>query len=472
MSQNDNQSDQALQTSLISKDEVGAVLPPLPNVGASSIHVETEPLKNAVNWLAVCFTLTVGIWGMGVAIFELPLTRDSLAGLGVGENPLLIEARRNASALAADANQSLPSIVAAYEDVLRLDPSDQEAQDSISAATDAWIDTFESALTTNQLTFAQSRISELLSVDPTNGQYMSMFERLQDRRQALRLASDTSALLRVSATDADEPREMAVQAYREVLRLYPASTEAATELRELGTYFVEAAIRKAQAGEISQAIDYLQQADLADPSHERLPAARSEVQKATTLQETIKTRLAYADRSLLAGNLIQPVSENAAELYHSVLATDPNNELALLGLGRVSTAIVSELGLILENQQFGRARDIIERAKAVGLYPASIMLMETKLSDSLQLVADVQQLISSAEKQFERGWITSPDGSSAVDYLLEAYRLLPDNQTVLDLIDQCVERLTEVSNEARQAGLSDVASNYVELANRVIDSTQ
>ena len=453
-------------TPLISTSEIDQVIAPLRDSSSIAQSTLSDRLKTITNWVVIVLVLGAGAWGALQAVFETPASRDWLASRGIGENPALIEARRNAEGLAADPNQSLPAVIAAFEDVIRYDPEDLEARVAIELAIESWKSDFESALTTNQLSLAQTRVSDLLSIEPGNESYISMYERLQNRKQALRLASDTAALMRVAEEATDEPREMAVQAYREVLRLYPASAEAVEQLSVLGTYFVDAAIREAQAGQIDRAIDYLQQADLADPSHQRLPEARDEVQKATTLKETIDSRLVAADRFLRMGRLTQPENDNAAELYHSVLATDPDNEAALQGLGRVSTAVVTVLEEFLEGQQFGNARRLIERSKVVGLYPASIILMESRLTESMQQVAEVERLVTLAESRLQKGLITEPLEDSALDYLQAGLAILPNHARALELLSLCAERLSEVAEEARQAGLNALADEYLVLVTR------
>ena len=74
---------------------------------------------------------------------------------------------------------------------------------------------------------------------------------------------------------------------------------------------------------------------------------RKLISQATTAQAAIDDLLQQARRYRAAGQLIKPAGENAAELYHRVLATDPDNVFAAQGLNEVTAQITATADQLL-----------------------------------------------------------------------------------------------------------------------------
>ena len=388
------------------------------------------------------------------------------------ENAALVEARLNAEALVADPNQNLPSIVAAYEAVLVIEPEDEDAIEAINSARISWEDDFAAALTQNDLNIAQNRLDDLLEIFPDDSRLQTMFDELQTRRYALQLQTDTLALLRVNAHQPEASAEIALGQFREVIRLYPASIVAASELDKLAAHFSAVATREIELGNLQAAMDSLSKAGLANSSYFELATVRERIQRAATLQEEIADRLAEASDLSRAGQLIDPPQRNAAMLFHSVLTTDPDNEIALRGLAAVSNLVVAQFDEHLQSREFGEIRHIIERAKTVGLYPASIMQMESSLASELDNISEAADFVVLAERLIADGYITEPSNNNALVALRNARQLDASNARISELFTECVARLSAVASDARTFGLDDVATTYSTLAAQVaMDAT-
>ena len=458
----------AVKSDLISTAEIAEVLPPSPDDrGLPSDRARAQRRASTIHWIMVNSVWLVGLWSFLVGLYEIPATKRMLADFGILENAALVEARLNAEALSADPNQNLQSIVAAYEAVLVIEPEDVDAIDAISSVRSRWENDFAAALTQNDLNVAQNRLDDLLAVFPDDSQLQSMFDELQTRRHALRIQSDTLALIRVTAQEPEASADMALRAFREVIRLYPASVEAARELDKLAEHFSEDALHEIELGNIQAAMDSLSKASLANENYGELATVRERIQRATTLRAEIEARLAEASDLRGAGQLIDPPARNAAMLFHSVLTTDPDNEVALRGLRDVSNLVVAQFDEHLRSRNFGENRHIIERAKSVGLYPASIMHMESSMADELNNISQAADFVVAAERFIADGYITEPSDDNALIALREARRLDATNGRIDELFALCVTRLTAVASDARAFGLEAVATTYSTLASQV-----
>lgn len=459
----------AVKSDLISTTEITTVLPAYPESDdATDERARARRRASAVHWTGVYAVCLVGIWSLAVGLYEIPETKRILAEYGIFENATLVEARLNAEALVADPNQNLPSIVAAYEAVLLIEPEDVEAIEAINTARSRWEDDFTAALAQNELNTAQNRLDDLLEIFPDDSRLQVMFDDLQKRLYALQLQSDTLALLRVTAQEPEASADMALNAFREVVRLYPASVEARRELDRLAAHFSAAATREIALGNLQAAMDSLSKAGLANPNYAELSTVRERIQRAATLQEEIETRLAEASDLRRIGQLIDPPNRNAATLFHSVLTTDPDNDVALRGLRDVSNLVVTQFDEHLQMREFGSIRHIIERAKSVGLFPASIMHMESSMERELNNISEAADFVVLAEQLIADGYITEPPNNNAIGALRNARRLDAKNLRIDELLAECAARLSAVALDARAFGLDGVATTYSTLAAQVV----
>ena len=458
----------AVKSDLISTTEISAVLPPYPDTDDSSNERSRARRRaSAVHWTVVYSVCLLGLWSLAVGLYEIPITKRVLAEYGILENTALVEARLNAEALVADPNQNLPSIVAAYEAVLVIEPEDADAMEAINGVRIRWEGDFTAALAQNDLNVAQNRLDDLLEIFPEDSRLQLMFDDLQTRRYALQLQSDTLALLQVTAQEPEASADMALNAFREVVRLYPASFEAGRELDKLAAHFSAVATREIELGNLQAAMDSLSKAGLANPNYDELPTVRARIQRAATLQEEIESRLADAGDLRRVGQLIDPPNRNAATLFHSVLTTDPDNDIALRGLRDVSNLVVAQFDEHLQARDFGTIRHIIERSKAVALYPASIVHMESSLAQELNNISEAADFVVLAERLIATGYITEPPDNNAVLALRSARQLDASNVRIGELFAECAARLAAVASDARTFGLDGVATTYSTLAAQV-----
>jgi tetratricopeptide (TPR) repeat protein len=188
------------------------------------------------------------------------------------------------------------------------------------------------------------------------------------------------------------------------------------------------------------------------------------IQQATTVQSAISDLLQQASSYRADGALINPPGENAAELYHRVLATDPHNVIATQGLNEVISQLLNTASQLLAAGELGAVRGLVDRAGAVGLDQQAINRLKARLEGEVARRGEVQENLDKAESLLDRGFITEPQGSNAVALLRDVQRLDPGNDRAQALLARGAQRLAGAAREAYEVGLTQDAKHYLELA--------
>jgi len=388
----------------------------------------------------------------------------AMALAGLVEDREVQEAWTNAQTLRQDPNQSLASIVSAYRRVLNLDGSHRGAAEALASLRSQWQSDIAQALAQNDLTLAETKLAESAAAFPGDEQVAALREALDNRRLASRLLTSTQALLRSHGLSDLPTANAAIQTYQEVLRLAPGDEVAAQELEKLARHYAGLAEAAATEGRVEDAIGYL---DRASAASDRLPAlddVRQRIQQATTLQTTITELLGEASRLRAGGTLINPPGANAAELYHRVLAIDPDNAVAQQGLNEVVTQLNINATDMLSRGELNAVRALVDRASAVGLKAEAVNRIKAQLDAEVTRLAAVNKNLKEAERLLQQGFITEPGGANAVALLREVEQLDPDNAAARRLLSRAAERLAEVAREAHAVGMMAQARHYLELA--------
>lgn len=403
--------------------------------------------------------------GIAYVVLERPswATR-ALTVAGVIEDPMAQDAWNNAQSLHQDPNQGLAAVVAAYRRVLDLDPDHAGASSAIAGLETQWRQSFSAALAQSDLSQAETKLSELESAFPGNAELASLSVALADRRRAEALLVSTQALLRSHGVSDIPSATAAIQSYREVLRLAPGHPVAMSELDSIATHYAELAMESASQGELDSALTLLDRASAANASLPILDDVRDSIRQATTLQEEIGNMLQRAGELRAAGTLINPPGDNAAEVYHRVLAADPDNVVAMQGLNEVESQIVSRSSQLIGNSDIQSVQALLDRANAVGLNPDSIAEVQGRLDSEVARLANVQIGLERAQLLLAQGFITAPQPENAVAVLREVERLDPGNEQATVLLQAAAGRLAAVAREAYGVGMVEEARQYLELA--------
>jgi tetratricopeptide (TPR) repeat protein len=409
--------------------------------------------------------LVAVIGGASVVLVQQPhlVTRLS-AAVGIIDDPVVQEAWNTARSLREDPNQSLAAIVAGYRRVLNLDPGHEGAAAALASLATQWKADVQAALDLGNLAQAETKLAESSLAFPDDRSLQDLSRQLTNRKHAERLLSSTQGLLRSHGLSDIPSATAAIQAYQEVLRLAPGHPVAQQELDALSHHYATLAAQSADAGDVDQAIGYLDRASAANDQLPELRNVRSKVQQATTLQSAISDMLEQASQYRAHGALINPPGENAAELYHRVLATDPHNVIAVQGLDEVVSQLLSGASELLSAGDLDSVRALVDRASAVGLDKESVNRLRSRLDGEVTRQARVQESLDAAEQLLQRGFITEPPGGNAVALLREVEGLDPGNERAEALLARSARRLAQAARDAYDAGMRSDARHYLELA--------
>ncbi|HTK99171.1 MAG TPA: protein kinase [Pseudomonadales bacterium] len=425
---------------------------------------QTRQRRRAWPWVAFVIVVLAGTWS-----YLYPWNRDNaiakvMIATGLTEKPALLNAWRQAESLRGDPNQSLAAVVAGYRRVLDVDSSYSQARTAIADLATQWKTSIGQALAADDLALAEAKLTESLAVFPNDEELTSLFEKLSDRKRADSLVTSTEALLHSHGLDDQPSATAAIQAYQEALRLNPNHAVARSELARLAERYAQLASTAAEAGDITGAMNYLERATTANANSSDVVTVRDKVQQAATSHQEIQTLLQQASAYRANGALINPPGSNAAEIYHRVLATDPNNAIANQGLSEVVAELLTRATELLSTGQIEGVRALSARASEIGLSDTAIRELKAKLGAEEQRIGSVSRLLNEAQKLMTDGFITEPPEQNAVARLLEVRRLDPNNQQARDMLNAAAGRLASVAREAYDAGLKTDAQHFLELA--------
>jgi tetratricopeptide (TPR) repeat protein len=393
-----------------------------------------------------------------------PYVDQLLQAAGLLQKPALQDAWRQAQSLRGDPNQSLAAIVAGYRRVLDIDPNYADARSAIAELATRWKASITQALATDDLALAEAKLTESLAVFPGDAELTALNDKLSDRKRADSLVKSTQALLGSHGWDDLPSATAAIQAFQEALQLDPGHAVAKAELNRLAEHYAGLADHAAAAGDITGAMNFLERATTANAANAEVVKVRDQVQQAASAQQEIQVLLQQASAYRAAGALINPAGANAAEIYHRVLATDPNNAIASQGLSEVVAELLTRATQLLNNGQIDAVRALNARASEIGLADTAIRELKAKLGAEEQRIASVERLLDEAKRLMADGMITEPPEQNAVARLLEVRRLDPENATARDMLNAAAGRLAEVAKEAYAVGMKADAKHYLELA--------
>lgn len=407
--------------------------------------------------------ILVGI-GSWIFVQQPQLINRLMTITGIIEDPMVQVAWNDAQSLHQDPNQSLDAIVAGYRRVLSIEPEHLEAGSAIEGLAAQWKDDILQALQQGNLAAAETKLIESIAAFPEDPVLADLTQQLTNHQHADSLLTTTQALLRSHGLSDIPSATAAIQAYKEVLRLAPDHTVAVAELDALAEHYSDLAVTAADNGDVDSAMIFLDRASAANAELPDLALAREKIQQATTLRAAIAEMLQQASAHRVAGALINPAGENAAELYHSVLATDPNNVIAIQGIGEIVSQLLNLATQLLADGQLSDVQDLVDRASAVGLAQTAVNEIKERLDSEVLRLATVERHLSNAELLLSQGFITEPQEGNAVFLLREVERLDPGNVIARALLSRSATRLASVAQEAWEVGLTEDAKHYLELA--------
>lgn len=458
--------DAVLRTAPIATSEVDAVagIEERRSERTAAAGPRLRPRTMAVALLGGLLAVAVGAGSWTIATEGRAAAR-LLAYAGLAEHPDVASAWEDAEALRLDPTQSLASVVAAYRSVLGGAPDHAGALAAIDAAVERWRRAAGEALDAGDAGLATARLTELAGVFPSDASLPALFDRLDALRQAQRLLADTERLLEGAGLAEPRTAQAAIVALKEVLRLKPDDVGALAALDEIARHYGVLAAQSASSGNVAAAIANFDRAVDANPAFEGVAAVRETLSAAEAVQAEINALVQRAAEFRAAGALVEPPGANAAEMYRRVLATKPEDALAVQGLAEVSAQVQADFQALLAAGRQAAAAVFLERARAAGIGDAPAAAMQARYDEELRRIDTVRRLIAEAEALYELAYITGPSPQdNAVARLREAQRLDPANVDVVRLLSVSATRLASVAEDAYAAGLPEEALLYLDLA--------
>ena len=425
-----------------------------------------ERRRWVVAWLVpVALTAVVaGAVGWQAHRNPAPFER-ALAAVGLVEHPDVVVAWREAELLGQDPDQRLAALAGAYREVLKLAPGHEGAVLALAEAASRWKELVRAALAEGDVELAATRLNEIGAVYPDDADLVALFDALDDHRQAKRLLADTALLLAGGGLSDAPSADLAIANYREALRLVPRNAEALAALDAIATHYGASAANAARAGDLQAAMDNMERATAANPEFEGAAAVRSTLSAAEALHAEINVLLNQAAELRQRGALIDPPGDNAAELYRRVLATKPDDVVAVQGLAEVATQVRADFAALLESGDLDAARALVARTAASGFGDEMVVEMNARYDGEIARVETVTQLVAEAEALCAEGYITGPSlEENCVAKLREAQRLDPENADAVRLLSVSATQLEAVAREAFETGMKTEGLRYLDLA--------
>ncbi|MXZ43589.1 MAG: protein kinase [Gammaproteobacteria bacterium] len=449
------------RSGLIDVSEIQQVALPLDQPVSSS---GDSPTKNSRFWL-YSTVMTVAVFGILASVYAY-INFDGVKMLfyevGLGDHPELSERWRRAESLGR--NQSLITIITAYNKVLELNPNHNGAHQAISDAKTKRREDIESLIRNDEFAFAQDRLDEYRTVVPNDPELAHLVTELEHRQRRDQLLADARPLVAAGMEDL-ALLHAAVLAYKTVLRLFPDSEEARQHLHEIAVMYATAAIEAANASDIQAAQDFFEKAKYADPDAQELDEARDRVELAKDLETDINTHLQRAKTLFDDGLLITPPGpDNAMSTYRQVLVLDADNDEAKSKLVEIEERLIEQHQKLLEEREFGAEKNLVLAAEQAGVSEVTLDAMSDALEKLQNDRAEAASLYREAQSLFQRGYISKPANENAIAVLRRAQALDAKNTDVTVLLDQCAERSAAVALEAYGAGLTDRAIQYMDVA--------
>ena len=401
--------------------------------------------------------LTIALVGVLASLYaytNFDSVRMLLYEIGLADHPDLSERWRQAESLRLDQNQSLITLIAAYNKVLELKPSHIGAQQAIADGKKERRETIETLIKTDEFAVAQARLDEYVTAVPNDVEIAALVTQLENRQRRDRLLADARPLVAAGMEDL-ALLHAAVLAYKSVLSVFPDSEEARRRLHDIAVRYAEEAINAVAEAEIDNAWDFYEKAKDADPDAQELEQARESVQLAASLETKISTTLERATELFEQGRLITPSGEdNAMSTYRQVVALDPDNIEAQNKIDEIEQRLIEMQQDLLEEREFGAEANLVRDARRAGVSETTLQTMVDALENLKTNRSDAAQLYSKAMLLFELGYISAPANDNAIEVLREAQELDRKNTDVEALLDQCAERIAAVAVEAYTAGFT------------------
>ncbi len=355
----------------------------------------------------------------------------------------------------------------AWREVLSLEPQEPTALAAMKSLEQLAVRRADEALDAGDHAEGAQRLGELRAWFPRSGE----IERLQARLAAggeLDTVVATADALRRQDQLMDPPDANAYALYQQVLEAAPRNQRALDGIQAIAARYAELSIAALADGQLERAISYLERGALAAPEHPDLAAARDRLRSERGRRAALESQLQSARQLLASGRLTQPAGDNAAELFRSVLASDPGNSEAVDGLRAVAQQLAQRAGAALEAGDVAGAEALLERAGRLGIDVEQLEVIRDLTERTRAARSAAASLLARASQLQAQGHLSEPPGENALELLLEASTLDTANVDINAARTALAEQLAGLAAEAARFSLHDRAAEYYAKALRLL----
>jgi TonB family protein len=212
---------------------------------------------------------------------------------------------------------------------------------------------------------------------------------------------------------------------------------------------------------------------------------------APTPQQLLADRREKAAQAVREGRLAEPPGDNALDHYLAVLALDPADQAARVGLASVVDGLFTRAEEALLADSLERAAAALDQVRRVDPASSRLAFLDAQLARALAVVAappqapaknvapptpasptELDSMLSLATARLARGQILAPAGDSAVAYLDRAMQIGGNDARVAALradvttaliaaarlvVDTDVEAAASLTADARRVGVDSAA---------------
>ncbi len=239
--------------------------------------------------------------------------------------------------------------------------------------------------------------------------------------------------------------ESALFFYQKMLLREPSNEPAKKGLKRVVGYLIQSAESALRQADLTAAQDLAGQALQIESNNRAASSVVSRVNRLATIRKLSEQAIVQ----MSAGNLTTPKNSNALQTYREILAHDPANPSALLGIESVAQRIatIAQTEAFAENHE--RAKKLIALAKEIAPNATGIAETEKLTLQWTDMVKDqaVKEDLLAATQALQQGFLVgvdSPEGFGALDYYRSALKKNPQSQAaeagVRLVIDGLVER--------------------------------
>ncbi len=286
-----------------------------------------------------------------------------------------------------------------------------------------------------------------------------------------------------------EETKQAETHWRELKRVDASNSQLATWKETILQRYLTLARNEADIHSFDQAQQILIQARALDGQHPDYLDAASYVSNVQTMAQSPQPQQAVADGETAqpvselgqlvenaqqaeeAGNLVEPENDNAVYYYQQILQLEPDAPVALNGLERVAQHFIEQARTAIKNQDFEAARLNIDQAYKLDPSLSDIQTVRNQLSVSERSYKEQQAVLA---KEAEQEQVLQAEllvlQRKASDALLGNRLTTPADDSAYFYYSKMLD--LEPANSLAQAGMSEIVTRYIKLANNAISQDE